>query len=479
MTKVQFLDIKPFVSCCKDFEIVFHIPSSIKASSKHYIALCELLESSQFTWVWAGRTVPLEQEGITVKWRKGRVTFANHVLPKLSDDREYYLMYCNEDGTILGESRPFQFATESDDFSSIDLQSTPSEDVIMISMHGKKAAPATSSSLEVLRNSNDDTASFEVISEQTYSDTVEPTVEHKEKGETEYFSRSVTSTVVPKNIAESTTTIEGSSTKSDDKLLTSSYTHYHNVPMESTSSPENIQLLKSELVTVKAEVSRLNDEGTMKDNIIEELKTENATLKEQLALQALSNSTVLVNSPKEDREKKILKKRIQDEAKKSSRLEELLDHKEAKLIQSENEKTNLTVELQKKEEELHLALQNTRMLEEQNKELKLYKSRVQHNSPQYINSLEKEEEKHAQKMPTELLLHEQQNSSVELTGNNKLSMEDVANLSIPVEGDFKTKLYIKLFSQDPFVCHVCNQVLPAHTQEFTRLNHVQHCKGSL
>ena len=472
MTKVQFLDIKPFVSCCKDLVIVFHIPSSIKASNKHYIALCELLESSQFTWVWAGKTEPLEQEGITVKWRKGKVTFANQVLPKLSDGREYYLMYCNEVGTILGESRPFQFSTESDEFSSIDLQSTPSDDVVMISMHGKKAPPTSSSEAQF----TDDTASFEVISEQTYSNT-EPTVGDKEKGETEYCSQSVTSTVVPKNL-KSTTTIERTDLKDDDKLLTSSYTetkHYHNLPMESTSNPEDIQLLKSEVVSMKAEVTRLKDEVTRKENVIEELQSENATLKEQIALHTLSNSTVLVNSPKEDKEKKIMRKRIQDEAKKSARLEELLDHKEAKLSQLENEKTNLVAELNKKEEELHLVSQNISTLQEENKELKLHKLHTQHNSPQY-NPLEKVDEL-VQKTPTELLLPKQQNSSVELTGKIKLSMEEVADLSIPVEGDFKTKLYIKLFKQDPFICHVCNEVLPAHTQEFTRLNHVQHCKG--
>ena len=316
MTKVQFLDIKPFVSCCKDLEIVFYIPSSIKASNKHYIALCELLESSHFTWVWAGKTEPLEQEGITVKWRQGKVTFTNQVLPKLSDGREYYLMYCNEDGTILGESRPFQFSTESNEFPSIDLQSTPSDDVIMISMHGKKAPPTREVQF------TDDTTSFEVISEQTYSDT-EPTVE---KGETDYFSQSVTSTVVPKNL-KSTTTIERTDLKDDDKLLTSSYTetkHCHNLPMESTSNPEDIQLLKSEVVSMKAEVTRLKDEVTRKENVIEELQSENATLKEQIALHTLSNSTLLVNSPKEDKEKN-LKRRMQDEAKKSAIPEEKKD----------------------------------------------------------------------------------------------------------------------------------------------------------
>ena len=124
-TEVQFVEIKPFVSCYKELVVVYHISSSIKASSNHYIALCKVGESSsQFTRVWADKTVPLQQEGITVTWRKGKVTFASQVLSKLSDGRKYFLMYCSEDGTILGESRPFEFCTDPDEFSSMFLQNT-------------------------------------------------------------------------------------------------------------------------------------------------------------------------------------------------------------------------------------------------------------------------------------------------------------------------------------------------------------------
>ena len=286
-----------------------------------------------------------------------------------------------------------------------------------------------------------------------------------EEGENGYSNQSVTCTVVPKKHRNTTSTvIEDTNTISNDKLHTSSYTetkHYHILPMESTSNPEDTQLLKSEVVSMKAEVTRLKDEVTRQENVIEELQFENATLKEQIALHTLSNSTVLVNSPKEDKEKKIMRKRIQGEAKKSARLEELLDHKEAKLSQLENEKTNLVAELVKKEEELHLVSQNISTLQEENKELKLHKLHTQHNSSQY-NSLEKVDEL-VQKIPTELLLPKQQNSSVELTGTKKLSMEEIADLSIPVEGHTNPKLSIKLFKQDSFICHVCNQVLPAHT----------------
>ena len=131
MAKVHFVEIEPFVSCCKDLEVSYHIPPFITTSSKHYIALCELSECSQFTWVWASKTVPLElKNGLTINWRKGKVTFADQMLPKLSDGREYFLMYCNEDGTILGQSGPFQFFTSSDQFSSIDLQNTLSYEVV-------------------------------------------------------------------------------------------------------------------------------------------------------------------------------------------------------------------------------------------------------------------------------------------------------------------------------------------------------------
>ena len=167
MNGVQFVEIRPFLSCCRDLEVVYHIPSSIKASNKHYIALCEVGETI-FTWVWAGKTSPLEEEGITVKWRKGKVTFTNRVLPKLSDGREYFLTYCDEDGTTLGESRPFQFFTDSDEVSLMDLQSAPSEDVVMISIPHNKAPRTTSTDISL--HSNNDTMSFEVLSEQRYAD---------------------------------------------------------------------------------------------------------------------------------------------------------------------------------------------------------------------------------------------------------------------------------------------------------------------
>ena len=427
MTTVQFIEIKPFTSCCKDLEVSYHIPSSIPSSSRHYIALCELAEkSSQFTWVWAGKTVPLQQEGITVKWRKGKVTFASQVLPKLSDGREYYLMYCNEDGTILGESRPFQFFTDSDEFSSIDLQSGPSDDVVMISMHRKKA-PSTTSSKGSLHSNDDDTMSFEVLPEQRYTDTTEPIDKVPE-----YFSGSVTSTVIPKgdnNTSQSTASkvsLKVSDTKTDDDLLTSSYEgrNYQNLPMESNTNKEVLQ------ETLKDENIRLKSEIAAKDNLIEELQTEITTLREQLALNTLSNSTVLINSPKEDKEKRILIKRIQEETKKSARLEELLDHKETQISQLENEKAELISKQDK--------LQSNPSAEQQNVEL-----------------------------------------TVKLASHSKLTENDIANYNVPVGGDYKTKLYLKLFRQDPFICYKCNEILPAHTQEFTRLNHIQQCRGML
>ena len=438
MTTVQFIEIKPFTSCCKDLEISYHIPSSIPSSSRHYIALCEVGESSQFTWVWASKTVALQQEGITVKWREGKVTFVSQVLPKLSDGREYYLMYCNEEGTILGESRLFQFFTDSDEFSSIDLQSTPSDDVVMISMHRKKA-PSTASAEISLRNNNDDTMSFEVLSEQRYTDTTAPLAGDKDP---EYFSRSVTFTVIPKkrdnDTKESSTSklpLEGSDTKSDD-LLTSSYKEtkdYQNIPME--SNREAIQGQKSE-VALKEENIRLEDEATAKDNIIEELQAEITALKEQIAVNTLSTSTVVINSPKDDKEKRILKKRIQEETKKSARFEELLDHKETQILQLENEKAELIAELNKTKQQLQMLSQDVNTLQIRNKEL-------------------------------------------ELLDSKKLTEDDIANYKTPVGGDYKTKLYLTLFRQDLFVCHKCNEILPAHTQEFTRLNHIQQCQGLL
>ena len=336
MTKVQFPDIKPFVSCCKDLEIVFHIPSSIKASNKHYIALCELLESSQFTWVWAGKTAPLEQDG-TVKWRKGKVTFASHVLPKLSNSRKYYVIYCNEDGTILGESQPFQFSTaESDEFSLIDLQSTPSDDVIMISMHGKKTLPTPlpTSSSEIIMH-NDDTVSFEAVSEQTYSDT------NKEKAEeTEYFSQ--TCTAVIKNNSYTKRHFEKSDPQDQkeprhkrQRRDSTSSTNVH-------SKQENTQ----EIVALKEDqINRLKDELIKKDNIIEELQTENITLKEQIA-----SCTCVLSS---------------------SALQKLVDLKEAKLL--ENEKTKLIDESQpesrKIQQQLQILSQGFNTLQTENKKL--------------------------------------------------------------------------------------------------------------
>ena len=339
MTKVQFLDINPFVSCCKDFEIVYHIPSSIKASSKHYIALCELLESSQFTWVWAGKTVPLEQEGIAVKWRKGKVTFSNHVLPKLSDCHEYYLMYCNEDGTILGESRPFQFTTKSDDFSSIDLQGTPNDDVIMISMHGKKAPP-TSSSQVTVHNINDDTPSFEVISEQTYSDIVD---REKEKGETEYFSQSVTDncTAMQNNAYRHFENDLKEPRQKRQRRDPGDPVYHTALPSTSGySKQENIQVLIREMVALKEEISKLKDEIAMKDNIIEKLENNNATLKEQVAF---SNSAI----------------------------KELFNHKETKLLEKEKAKLKdeSRPESGKFQQQLQMLSRDVNTLEAENKKL--------------------------------------------------------------------------------------------------------------
>ena len=454
MTSVQFIEVKPFTSCCKDLEVLYHIPSSIPASSKHYIALCEVGESSQFTWVWAGKTALLQEEGITVKWRKGKVTFTSQVLPKLSDGREYYLMYCNEDGTILGESRPFQFFTESDEFSSIDLQSAPSEDAVVISMHHKKELDQTTCPEVILpRNNNYDTTSFEVLSEHRYSDTSEPLAGDKEQ-DLECFSQSVRSTVIPrigdKVITVSSATNLDSDTKSDDEVLTSSYNGkgYQNLPMESNNNQEVIQKLISELLAVKIEIKRLTDEVNAKENIIEAMQTENAALKEQMTLNALTNSTVVINSSKDDdREKRILKKRIQEEAKKSARFEELLDHKEALVLQLENEKAELIAKLKKLEEQLQMVSQKV-------------DSQQIHNSQTST-------------------LQPKKDSTVKENGNSKLAEDEIVNYNKQVGGEFKTKLFLKLFRRDVFVCHKCNEVLPAHTQEFTRLNHVEHCKGLL
>ena len=228
MAKVHFVNVEPFSSNSKDLKVSYHILSSIKISSKHYVALCEMAESSKSTWVWTSETDPLEQEGITVKWRKGKVTFASQGLQKLSNDREYFLMCCNENGTILGESQRFKFLTDSDELSSIDLQSTTSKEVVMISMNGKKAPPPTS---EISLHNG--------AAEQTYTDTPEPTIKDKE---TEKGScQSVASKVVPKNTSKPATAAEGNNTKDDDKLPTLIYSctetkktkKYQNVPAKS------------------------------------------------------------------------------------------------------------------------------------------------------------------------------------------------------------------------------------------------------
>ena len=459
MTEIQFVEIKPFISCCKDLEVIYHIPSSIKGSSKHYIALCELDDSNNiFTWVWAGKIEPLEQEGITVKWGKGKVVFQSQVLPKLSDGREYFLMYCNEVGTILGESRTFQFCTDSDEFSSIDLQSAPSDDVVMISMHHKKA-PLTTSSL----HSNND--SFEVLSEQRYSDTAE-------NKRSEYFSQSVSSTVIPKgvNSAESKLPSIENSIKGDDALFTPNCketNRYQNMVKECDTDQEVIQYLKNKVI-------EMEDTIILKENTIDELEAKIATLNEQVALNTLSTSTVLVNSPKEDKEKRILKKRIQDETKKSSRLEELLDHKETKILQLENDKVEGTTQIKELQQKLYtLQLENKKLLDEmQAEKIISLDDATKMENIRLINQVEK--------LQTELLLAKKQNGRPEIElPRNKTTKEEIADLSLPVGGDYKTKLYLKLFKQDPFICHVCDEVLPAHTQEFTRLNHVQQCKGSL
>jgi len=478
MTEVQFIDIKPFVSCCKDLVVSYHVPSTIKTNARHYVALKEVCEDeiqSEFTWVWASKTLEPEKNGITVKWGKGTVMFASHVLPKLSDGSEYYFIYCNEAGTILGRSRPFQFFTDSDEFSSIDLQSTASDDVVMVSMHRKKA-PSTSSS-EVSLHSNGSSLSFEVLSEQRYSDITE--LHAVEKQKPQYFNQSVTSTVVAKgdNSTESTPSLGGKNTKSDDELLSSrTKNYYQNTPMESNNDQEAIQLLECEVSRLRGQLARSQDEVTMKDNIIEELQTEITMLKQQVAINALSNSTVLINSPKDDKEKRILKKRIQDETKKSSRLEELLHHKETKVLQLENKNTELGAELQKSVETSNqLAIEKSKM----EQHLQTVTMQLQSEDFTLLKTENKKLLDQIQKLQTELYQAKQQQKglSVESVSNRKATVEEVSDLNIPVGADYKTKLYIKLFRQDPFVCHICNEVLPAHTQEFTRLNHVQQCKG--
>ena len=127
MTKVQFLNVKSLVSFNKDFEVEYRIYSStVKASKKHYIALCcdwtcILLECK-------GKTV-LEQEGITVKsGGNGKVKFTKQDLQKLSDGRKYYLLCRDEDGRILGGSRPFEFCSEVCKNATIGKRSTKGGD---------------------------------------------------------------------------------------------------------------------------------------------------------------------------------------------------------------------------------------------------------------------------------------------------------------------------------------------------------------
>ena len=132
-----------------------------------------------------------------------------------------------------------------------------------------------------------------------------------------------------------------------------------------------------------------------------------------------------------------------------------------------------------------MVLQDLNTVQTENQKLndQLHKLEGQEILPQDANMMKLENEKalldQIQKLQNELLLAKHQNNTVHLASNRKLEKEDIANLNVPVAGDYKTSLYIKLFKQDPFVCHICNQVLPAHTQEFTRLNHVQQCKQKL
>ena len=108
--QVEFVDVK-FASCCKDLEVVYHVlSSSITADCRHYIALQEEHgNQNEFSRVWVGKTMLLEQErkGTIMKWQKGKVVFSSHALParasKPFHGHKYCLMYCNEDGAILGK----------------------------------------------------------------------------------------------------------------------------------------------------------------------------------------------------------------------------------------------------------------------------------------------------------------------------------------------------------------------------------------
>ena len=475
MTQIQFVDIKPFVSCCKDLGVVYHVPSSIKTSTRHYVALREVGEAqSEFSWVWSGRTEPLEPEsnGITVKWRKGKVVFASRVLPKLSDGREYYFMYCNEDGTMLGQSRPFQFCTDSDEFSSIDLQSVPSDNMVMINLH--KKAPSLSNS-EVSLHSNG-SLSFEVVSEERYTDTKELSApEDKNAEEPSYFNASVSSTVVPAKLC----TNDDRVTK-EDNLPSASYKNvsseskYQNLLVESKDDRETVKSLKLEVTFLKLELSK-------KDDIIEELKVEIAGLKKDPLSMSTSGSMVMVSSPKQDKEKQILTRRIQEETKKSSKLEQVLHNKEMRIASLENEAMKLrdqSVQAIEKinqlglekvtlAEQIQAQSQSLNTLEVENKKLL---EQVQYLQKQLFQVQEQSLMREVEKAP----LYSNSSSS---SNTKSLSQEHINDLSIQVSADHKSKLYMTLFKQEPFVCYICNEILPAHTQEFTRLNHVQQCKG--
>lgn len=473
MSKVQFIDVKPFVSCCKDLEVIFHVPSTIKPSTRHYVALKEVgEEQGEFSWVWSGRTEPLEPEnnGITVKWRKGKVVFTSRVLPKLSDGREYYFIYCNEDGTTLGQSGPFHFCTDSDEFSSIDLQSTPSDNMVMISLH-KKAPSVCGSETSLHSNSS---LSFEVVSEEDYTDTTKefPPPENKDIEEPSYYNAgSVTSTVVPAKLNVTQLSAKGSDddqARGDDLLSASS----RNVPGENEHQDVPVgsnNYDKETIESLKLQISLLADEVSRKDHVIEEQRAEITALKDQSVL----TSTVMINSPKHDKEKQILTRRIHEETKKSSKLEQLLRSKETRIMFLENEVTRL------RDESLHekvdqLAAEKF-ILEEQLQEKSLaidklqIENRKQQDQIQYLQT-----ELHNK---PEQLLNSQISTSCKTPSTTLLTQDEKSDLAIPVSANKRSHLYVTLFKQEPFVCCICNEILPAHTQEFARLNHIQQCKG--
>ena len=478
MSEVQFIDVKPFVSCCKDLEVIFHVPSTIKTSTRHYVALREVgEEESEFSWVWSGRTEPLEpgSNGITVKWRKGKVVFASRVLPKLSDGREYYFIYCNEDGTTLGKSRPFQFCTDSDEFSSIDLQSVPSDNMVLVSLH--KKVPSTCGSETSLHSNG--SLSFEVVSEERYTDTKELSApEDKNTEEPSYFNTSVSSTVVPAKINVTQLTAKGSEdgvTKGDDLPSAS----YRNVPSDNKYQSLTVvsnDYYKETIESLKLQISLLTDGLSRKDHVIEELKAEIAVLKDQSML----TSTVMVNSPKQDKEKQILTRRIQEETKKSSKLEKLLRSKETRIVFLENEVAKLRDESVHGIEKINqLAAEKGTVAEQLQEQFQAVNAlqidnRKQQEQIQYLQTelYQKQEQPRDQGQKTACITDDQ------LAGTSEyLTQKEKTDLVIPVSADQRSKLYVTLFKQEPFVCYICNEILPAHTQEFTRLNHIQQCKG--